>query len=467
MINEKKLYLFETAKVSKSVWSLSIPSIITMLVVMIYNVVDTFFVGQLNDPNKVAAVAVATPVFLLLMALANIFGVGGSTFISRALGEKKMERVKHISSFAFYTGIFAGIICGLVFFFWAKPILMASGASQYTIEYAVDYLHIIAYGAPIIILSFILSALLRGEGAATKAMIGSLIGTISNIILDPIFILSSINIFGHSINLLGLGVKGAAIATVIGNFISVIFYLIAIVGEDSILSFSPKMFKTKDGILSGVILIGLPSSLNSILMSVSNILMNNILASYGDTAVAAMGIAMKANMLVVFVELGLSIGVQPLIGYCYGAGMKDRLKAITKYAMICNVCIGITLSAFLIWMASPIVSSFLDNKEVITLGSQMLRALSSSTTVLGIMFINEFAFQAMGKAKESLILSISRQGFVFIPFLFISNYLAGLNGIIWSQPLADIVCLFLSLFILKKILNSDSKLNAKAMPQRA
>lgn len=281
-----------------------------------------------------------------------------------------------------------------------------------------------------------LSAILSGgEGAAKASMIGMMLGTIVNIILDPIMILS-----------MNMGVAGAAIATIIGNICSFVYYLWYLLKKDnSLLSISPKDFDFRNGIFKNVFAIGTPASLNNILMSLSNIIMNNFLARYGDIPVAAMGIATKANILVVFIQLGLGMGIQPLIGYNYGAKNFKRMKAVMKFSMVCNLISSTVLTIIYLIYAEAIIGCFIDNQEIVEYGAPMLRRIMISMPILGILFIFGFAFQAMGKALPSLILSISRQGFVFLPMLFIGRAIAGLNGIVLAQPVADIFSVVLAL----------------------
>jgi multidrug efflux pump len=437
--------VFEKDPVPEAVLKLAVPTVLSMLVTVLYNMVDTFFVGQIGDPNQVAAVSIATPIFLLLMAAGNMFGVGGSTFLSRALGEKKYDKVKHISSFSFYGCIIAGLAGGFIFVIFSNSILTVSGASENTLGFARTYLFWIAWGAPFVVLSSAFANLIRGEGAANVSMNGMMLGTVANIILDPLFILPQVSIGSFHVRLLSMGVGGAAIATVIGNVLTVVYFLLYIRSGKSALSLSLKQFRIGGGILSGIVSIGVPASLNNILMSASNIFLNKFLAGYGDIPIAAMGIAMKANMLVVFIQMGLAIGAQPLLGYNYGAKNYGRMKAVMKFSIICNVISGSLLMIVYVLFTRRIVSLFIPNEAVISEGIRMLRALMLSVPVLGIMFVFEFAFQAFGRAAETLMLSVSRQGFVFIPMLFLGRAVAGLDGVILAQPVADILAVFISL----------------------
>lgn len=437
----KNIEIFENYSVPKAVFTMAIPTITSMIVSVFYNMVDTFFVGQTGDPNQVAAVSVATPVFLFLMAAGNIFGVGGASFVSRALGEKNYDKVKNISSFCFYTGILVGLLGTFLLLTFMTPILKAVGTSENTFTFAKDYLFWTALGGPFIVLQCAFSNLVRSEGASQKAMIGMMIGTITNIVLDPIFILDSF----LGIPCLNLGVSGAAIATVIGNIVSVVIFLSHTISNNSVLTLSFNYYKIRNGILKGVLLIGLPASLTNILMSCSDIITNNLLVTYGDIHVAAMGIAKKANMLVIFVQFGIGMGIAPLIGYNYGAKKINRMKSIMKFSMLCTLVTGFILTSIYFIFTKQILSIFINSQEVIQTGIIVLRALMISGPFLGIMFVFNFTFQSMGKAIQSLMLAVSRQGFVFLPLILLLKSLYGLEGVVIAQPIADLVAIIIAL----------------------
>lgn len=306
--------IFQNAPVPKAVLSNVIPSIVSMIMVLVYNLADTFFIGQTKNAYMVAAVSLATPVFLIFMAIGMLFGIGGTSLISRMLGEGKKEKAKKVSSFCFWTGITIGIISMIAIWIFVEPISRVIGASNETIEYTSKYLAIVAIGIPFLIMSNIFSNVIRAEGHAKKAMVGMIIGNMINIVLDPIMILT----FDWTI-------AGAAIATVLGNVFASLFYLVHLLSKDSILSINIKDYTVSDKIASGVLAIGIPASLNSILMSTSNIVINKLMHHYGDMAVAGLGVAMKVNMIVVMLLIGLGTGIQPLLGYCYGSKNKKDL----------------------------------------------------------------------------------------------------------------------------------------------
>lgn len=450
--------VFESYSVPKAVFTMAVPSMLGMLITIVYNLADTFFVGQTGDSNQVAAVSVSMPLFLIFIGMGNLFGVGGCAFASRSLGEGAIDKVKKISSFAIYTSILTGVIIGAIYLIFNQPLLYLVGASDNTIGYAGDYLKWVAIGAPFVITAITVGNLIRGEGAAKASMFGSVLGQLLNIILDPLFILGKGDkVFGIALPFgLDLGVTGAAIATVIGNIASVLFFLIYFLKGESMLSITPKRYSIKGGIAKGVISVGLPACLNNFLMSISNIVINIVLVGYGDNCVAAMGVAMKANMLVVMLQIGLAHGVQPIIGYCYGAGNYKRLRKCLSFSIICNVIIGSSMMIFYFIFKENVISMFINDENVVKLGVEMLTALMSTGAVIGIMFVLNFAFQGMGKGKQSLLLSVGRQGLIYIPLLFIVNKLIGLEGIIWVQAVADAVCVVMSI-VMFIFVNRDMK----------
>lgn len=429
-------YLFEDAPVAKAVATMAVPTIISMLVVVIYNMADTFFIGQTNDAMQVAAVSLATPVFMVFMALGNLFGIGGSSAISRALGEKRLERARQMSSFCCYASLGLGVIMMLLFLLGMDGILHMIGASENTYEYARQYLIYISFGGPFIMFSTAFGNILRGEGAAKESMIGNMIGTFVNIILDPIMILG-----------LGWGVTGAAVATVIGNIAASLFYLRHFLKKKSSLSIHWKDFRMGERIATGIMAIGIPASLNNILMSCANVVLNNVLAQYGDKPVAAMGVAMKANMLVVLLQIGLCAGIQPLIGYNYGARNSKRLKKVFFFTGLCAVLMGTGLTVLMVAAREAVIRAFINDSQVVEYGIQMVIALQISGPVIGILFLCINTIQGMGKALPSLVLTICRQGLVFIPMVFLLNRLFRLDGVVYAQAVADFISIVLSVVI--------------------
>lgn len=420
-MNDKKS-LFTDAPISEAVTKMALPCVISSLILIIYNMADTFFVGQTQNAFQVAAVSLTNPIFVLFIAAANLLGIGGSAMISILLGQNKKEKVKSVSSFCCYASIIIGILSCLLILIFMNPLLKLLGSSPDTYQFSKDYLFYIALGGPFILFSNAFGHIVRGEGASNISMIGGLIGTIVNIILDPIFILT-----------LNMGTAGAAIATVIGNIAGCLYYLWYFNKGESSLSLNPYYLAGEKKIMLQTTNIGIPSGINSALMSVSTILFNNVVVSYGDTPLAAMGIVTKIYLLIVFIHMGISNGVQPLLGYNYGCGNHKRFFSILKFSALCTVVLGTILSGVCIVFRYPIIRLFIDNTSVINYGAKMLMATSLAGPVLGILFLCITSIQALNNPFSSTMLSVCRQGIFFIPLLYALNFLFGLTGVIYTQ----------------------------------
>jgi putative efflux protein, MATE family len=451
-MKDKTTEIFRDAPVPKAVISNVIPSIISMIMVLVYNLADTFFIGQTKDAYMVAAVSVATPAFLLFMAVGMLFGIGGTSLISRTLGEGKMDRAKNASSFCFWTGLCIGLIAMVVIFIFASPVSMAIGASQETVGYASQYLRIVSTAIPFLIISNSFSNIIRAEGNAQVAMMGMIVGNLINIILDPVMILG-----------FGWDVAGAAIATVLGNVFAAGFYIWHLLSKKATLSIHPKYYLAGNGIAAGVFAIGIPASLNSILMSLSNIIVNNIMSDYGDMAVAGLGVAMKVNMIVVMLLIGLGTGIQPILGYCFGAGSKDRYLAVMKFSMILAFAISAVMTVVCYCGADPLVHAFLEDADAFTYGMSFARIYIYSGPVIGIMFVFINAIQSTGAALPALILSVSRQGLIYLPVLFLlRRVFDSATMLAAAQPITDYLTTALSvvlfLFTYKKYFPNQNQI---------
>jgi len=426
-MKDKTTEIFKNAPVPKAVLNNAIPSIISMIMVLAYNLADTFFIGQTKDAYMVAAVSVATPAFLIFMAIGMLFGIGGTSLISRMLGQGNNEKAKNISSFCFWTGLVTGVISMFLIWVLNKPICLLVGASDETMAYTSEYLSILAVSIPFLIISNMFSNIIRSEGYAQKAMVGMIIGNVANIVLDPVMIL-----------LFKWNIAGAAIATTIGNILASIYYIMHLVSKNSLLSIHLKDYKAGNHIASGVLSIGVPASFNSILMSTSNIIINNFMKVYGDMAVAGLGVAMKVNMIVVMLLIGLGTGIQPLLGYCFGAKNKQRYMAVLKFSLCLALAMSIVMTIICYFGAAPLVTAFLENKDAFSFGFTFSRIYIIYGPVLGILFVMINAIQSTGAALPSLILSVSRQGLLFIPILLVLNAVSDTaQMLVIAQPVTD------------------------------
>ncbi len=447
-MQNKSMDVFQNMSVPRAVLKNIIPSIISMIMVLVYNLADTFFIGQTKNAYMVAAVSIATPVFLIFMAIGMLFGIGGTSLISRMLGEGKNKFAKHTSSFCFWTGFIVGIIAMIMLMLLNEPICRVVGASDDTIEYAKQYLGIVSIGIPFLIVSNSFSNIIRADGNAGKAMLGVVLGNIANIILDPIMILG-----------FGWDVVGAAVATVIGNIVSTLVYLSHLVSDKTMLSIKPSDYKASRRIVVGVLAIGVPASLNSILMSSSNIVINNMMSRFNDMAVAGLGVAMKVNMIVVMLLIGLGTGIQPLLGFCFGAGKKKRFMSILKFSLVLAFALSAVMTVICYSFADVLVRAFLEDKDAFEYGFSFSRIYIYSGPILGILFVLINAIQSTGAALPSLILSISRQGLVFLPLLFVFNIIFDTpRMLVLAQPVTDYIAvaiaIVLFIFTIKKYFKS-------------
>ncbi len=439
MENERNLEVFSSMPVPKAVMRNALPAMAAMLMVLVYNLADTFFIGQTHNALLVAAVSLATPVYLIFMSLGTLFGIGGTSVISRSLGEKNKEKARKTCAFCFWGCAFTGILLAALILIFMDPILNLIGASADTYEYAKSYLSIIVFAGPFVLISNCYGNVVRTEGESGKAMFGLLLGNLVNVILDPIFILA-----------LGLDIKGAAIATVIGNIVGAGFYISYFLKGKSMLSIRLKDFTVKQGIATSVLAIGVPAALGDVLMSVSQIIINSQMSHYGDMAVAGMGVAMKVITITGMICMGLGQGIQPILGYCVGAKTWKRFKDVFKFAIIFALILGTVLAAICYVFTNQIVSAFLTDQTAFSYAVQFARILLSTSFLFGVFYVLVNALQAMGAATPALLISMSRQGIIFIPALFILQAIVGMTGLVWAQPAADVLSILIAALLFGK-----------------
>ena len=327
------LEAFRTMPVAQAVLQNALPAMAAMLMVLIYNLADTFFIGQTHNDILVAAVSLATPIFLIFMSVGNVFGIGGTSVISRAIGEGNLQYARKVCAFCMWGCVLAGAVLSAVFLLFMDQILTLAGASADTWEPARQYLVIVSMGGIFTVLANCFSNILRAEGEPGKAMAGQVLGNLLNIVLDPVLILA-----------LDWGIAGAAIATLLGNLAGAMYYILYYLRGSSQLSIHPREVTVREKVCSSVLAIGVPASLGSLLMSVSQIIMNMHMAGYGDMALAAIGVAMKVPMMTGMVCMGFAMGVQPLLGYCVGAKLWERFQRILRFSLAFTFGMSLFLS---------------------------------------------------------------------------------------------------------------------------
>ena len=421
---------FEIMSVSKAIFLNAVPAIMAMLMVLIYNLADTFFIGKTNDGIQIASVALTTPVFLIYTALGTIFGMGGTSVISRAFGEGRPDYARKVSSFCMWGCVIMGTLSSVLLVAFLTPLLKAMGASDDVFPHAKSYLRIVALCGPFSLISNCFANVLRAEGQSSRAMMGQLIGNLINVVLDPIFILT-----------LHLNVKGAAIATVIGNGIGAGYYILHFLKGDSRLSISPRDFTVKERVITSVLAVGIPASLGALLMSVSQMVVNGMMAGYGDMAVAGYGVAAKANMIVGTVGLGLGQGVAPLLGYSFGSGNIKKLLSYLKWSLFYAFILVIIFEAACYFGSPGIIRAFISSTESdeYQLGLRFFRIILVTDFLFGIYYVLVNTLQAMGKGLASLIVNVSRQGLVYIPLAILLNRICHADGLAYAQPVSDVI----------------------------
>ncbi len=433
--------LFESASVPKAYMKLALPVVLSMMVSLVYNMVDTYFIALTGKQELVAGVSLAAPIFTLMIAFGDIFGLGGSSLISRLFGEKREEEAKRASAFCLWAAIGFGIFVTIVLLVFRTPILKLLGTDAATFEYAGEYYTWIAVGAASIILGLVPSNILRTEGLAMQAMAGSILGSIVNIILDPVFI------FG-----LGQGAAGAAMATVIGNVIADVYYIYVMNKKAKRLSVSLKEIKIPGTMIRDILVIGIPASITNLMQSIMIMITNHYLIAYGTDKVAAMGIALKANMISAFILVGFAFGGQPLVGYNYGARNKKRLKEILRFAYLFEAGLALVFTISISVFAPAIIKIFMNQSDIITNGAMMLRFQQLGMVFMAVTLVSTCVCQSVGSAAGAFALSISRQGVLYAISLMVLNAIFGYTGIIATQACADVLTAVIALAIIRKVL---------------
>ena len=365
-------YLFEKMSVPKAYMKLALPVVLSMIVSLVYNMVDTYFIALTGVQELVAGVSLVAPMFTLMIAFGDIFGLGGSSAISRLLGEKKDNEAKKTCAFCIWISLVFGLCISAILLLFRTQILGLLGVGKDTYQYANAYYTWIAIGAVSIIFSMVPSNILRTEGLAVQSMAGSIIGSIVNIIFDPIFI------FG-----LNQGAAGAAMATVLGNIIADIYYVYAVMKKSKRLTCSPSHMKVTGRRIRDILMIGIPASITNIMQTFMMVMTNNFLLTYGTDKVAAMGIALKVNMITALVLVGFAFGGQPLVGYNYGAKNEKRLKNILKFAYLFEMGLGLLFTIFMSTPGLNLPKSTFEKSISIPMAVFCLFISSRSSTISG------------------------------------------------------------------------------------
>ena len=425
--------LMEKAPVLTSLVRLAVPTVLGILVQLVYNITDTYFIGLLDDYRQIAAVSLTMPVMLVSGALSHIFSAGAPSYISRLLGRKEYGEVKKTASFAFYTTLLMGLVITAVTLVFLRPVVGLIGANDDTFGFTRDYLSIITTFSVIGIGGGTLQGLLRSEGAAKLASIGMVIGAVSNMLLDPLFIL-----------VFGLGIKGAAAATVIGNALSFLFFIILLCRKNNQVSIAPKYYRPNRIMVKEVLAIGVPASLSMVILSFSTVMYNTLAAGYGTYVVAASGIMVKAQMAAIMIIMGISMGMQPFIGFNYGARNFKRMFSGIRSSIAAGTAICILFVILFAVGARWFVGQFSSDQQVIRIGTRMLRLAIIGLPFMSLQMTFMTYLQATGQALKAMIVNLSRQCLILIPVMLLMHYFFKLDGFLLAQPVADLATTALS-----------------------
>jgi len=446
--SSKNITDLENKRIGPLLAKLSIPTTIGMLANSLYNIIDTIFIGKGVGTLAIAAIGIVFPIQMIIMALAQLIGLGAASMISRSLGKKDFDRAGLTTGNSFIAITILGIVFSVAVVVFVSPILRLFGATENIIPYARDYLSIISFG--FVYFPFLVSTnnLIRAEGDAKNSMVILLLATISNIILDPIFIF-----------VFKLGIKGAAYATIIAQFIGFTYAVLYYLRRKSSIKIKIHHFKLKFSVVKEMISLGFASFIRQVSTSFLIILVNNSLRFYsGDIAIAAYSIVNKIAMFVTMPLFGIVSGVQPMIGYNYGAMKMNRVKESLKVSILSTVVIGLFFSILSLVFPTPIISIFSNDPELISNGAFPLRMIILLFPLIGFQFIGAGFFQSIGKARPSIILSLTRQVIFLLPLILLLPLLWGLNGIWIAFPIADLLAIITTGIFLYRELKKIDKL---------
>ena len=445
MEDRQKTELFESMAIPRAVMKLAIPTVLSSLVMVLYNLADTYFVGMLNNAVQNAAVTLAAPLLLAFNAVNNLFGVGSSSMMSRALGKRDYDTVARSSAFGFYCSVIAGLLFSVLYTAFQEPLLTVLGANKETMAATMGYAKwTVTFGAVPSILNVVLAYLVRAEGSSMHASVGTMCGCFLNIILDPIFILP----WGFH-----MGAEGAGLATFLSNCVACLYFFVLLYVKRgrTYVCVNPKMFSFKRHIVVGVCAVGIPASIQNLLNVTGMSVLNNFTSAFGSNAVAAMGIAQKINSVTVQIALGLSQGIMPLISYNYASGNIKRMKKTffftARIALVFLVLMEIAYYAG----ARTWVGLFMQDQQIVDYGARFLRGFCLGMPFLAIDFLAVGVFQACGLGKNAFLFAILRKVVLEIPALFILNALFPLYGLAYAQFAAELVLAIAAVIVLARL----------------
>ena len=444
-MDDRKTAIFERYSIPRAVAVLAVPSAISCLVMVLYNMADTYFVGMLRDPVQTAGVSLGATMVLSFNAITNLFGIGASSCMSRALGRKNYEGAKRCASFCFWLALLCGVIISVGYSVFRTPVLALLGADETTAQATADYLYwTCSWGAVPAILNLVLSNMVRSEGETLHAGIGVMSGCLLNIVLDPFLILPQFA---------GMGAAGAGAATFLSNCVACLYLLLIVYlhRKSTIVCLSPRRFGFNKALALDVFGVGIPASIQNLLNVTGSLVLNNVAADFGADAVSAIGIAHRVNLMPMFLAMGITQGVMPFVSYNYASGARKRMKDCILFVLKLTSVITVILAVALFIFPANVVRLFLDDEEVVMHGEQLMRAMSLGVPFLTVDFLSVAVYQAIGRGRYALAFAIARKLVLEIPATILFNRLLPLYGMGYAQLFAEAVLTVAAAFLLRKI----------------
>ena len=442
MEKNNKIELFENKPVPAALATMTIPTIVSQLITLIYNIADTWFIGQTDNPYMVAAASLTATIFLMTTAIANLFGAGGGNLVVRLLGSKQEEEARKVASLSLVMAAGSALCFSLLCLIFMNPMLRMLGASDNTIGYARQYLmFVVVIGTLPTVISHTMSFMLRNIGYSREAAFGLGFGGILNVILDPIFMFVLLPD--------GYQVVGAAVATLLSNIAAMVYYILVYlrVQKNTILALPHNIERIQKSSMRSIFSVGLPAALSLLLYDLTNMVINMLSASHGDIELAAIGIVLKVERLPLNIGVGICLGMMPLIGYNYAAKNFKRMKEFFVASRFAGVVIALVCVLLYRIFASNIMQAFIADVDTVTFGTEFLKVRCFATPVMFLSFHMVHFMQAVDRGKISFYLAVIRQIFLNIPILFVLNYFFGMTGIIWTQVTADFLNVVISYII--------------------
>lgn len=444
--DDERIRILAEEKPAKAVVKLGVPLIAGMCIMVLYNLVDTYFIGLLHDDYQLAAVNLAYPVMMVMIALSNMVGTGASSLIARSLGAGEMGKANHTLTSAFLLTVVNSAIVAAVGLALLPQIVGGLGAQENTFGFTRDYVRVLFLGSILVMGNYTFGQLLRSEGSVKQSVAGMVVGTVANIALDPVFI------FGF-----GLGVGGAAIATVLGNAagmgVSLAFYQ----RGRTLLKPQARFIQPTAEILREIFWVGVPATLETLLTSAAYIVNNNLAVGYGELTVAAMGVAQKILSLGSYIYQGFAAGTQPIMGYNYGAKNYRRMLDVLRAGVTVVSATELAVMAVCGIFAPQLIGIFTQSPEVVATGAKVLRALMCILPFVGATSMSRMSFQAMGKPQFAFAITLVRQLILYVPLLLLLNRIFGFDGMIWAQPVTELIMMGVSVGLLVRTIRNAAE----------